>query len=44
MPEIPTEPERSDPGRGVNSRSLAAILVGIGSLLTGIGAVLAALR
>ena len=44
MPEIPTEPEPSDSGGGVNSRALAAILVGVGTLLTGIGAVIAALR
>lgn len=42
MPEIPTEP--SAPDRGTDSRLLAAVLVGVGSLLTGIGAVITALR
>lgn len=44
MPEIPTEPEPSDPRRTVNTRAIASILVGVGTLLTGLGAVIAALR
>jgi hypothetical protein len=44
MPEIPTEPEPSDSRRRVNPGAIAGILVGVGTLLTGIGAVIAALR